>query len=500
MAEIVYARVSQILQDEFSLLGTDAARTPITGKVQGDFTMLLSKGTAAGQSTTGITITEIGAGKYDVSVAATAFVAATGVYTLRISITVAGLAYVHEAIYAITTTGLPSGTTGAATFTSSTNNGRVTDGSSALPGATVYLRDPSNVLYTSVTTDALGNWGPVAFATAGVYPVYAQLAGYAQGTASITVSGATATLAPVSDIAMDAISVGSGLTLSDLMAYARRMMYDRTGTKADAELKQSVNMALDMVTKAKLWPRYVTSAQLSLRGIYSTGTVTLTIGSANIVLAGGTWPTWAASGKILLGGKIFEVASRTDGTTITIADTWLDADNDGSVSYTLFQDTYDLPDDMYKFGRLVPGQRWPFGGEPVSPEILFEKQMLMPALALQGPWIWTFVNDSIVVYPAPATDVLTGYWYYRRPATLVNPTDEADFDPAHVELLRRAIDYQVAVLYGKYTGGSPEQAMNRFQETMGRSASNDRTAVTAPSPMGGGGMLGGDIPIWMRRT
>ncbi len=495
MAAIVYARVNALLEDEFTLLGTDAARTPITGKVQGDFTLLLNRGTTAGLSTAGVTITEIANGKYDLTIAASSLTT-TGVYTLRVSITITGTAYVFEQVYAVTSDGTPGGTSGSSSFTASAGNGRITDGSVALPGATVYVRDSLGNLYSATTSDALGVY-TIYFNTNGTYYLISQLAGYAQGSGTLTVSGATVTLAPASDIAMTTISTGSGLTASDLVAYARRMAHDRTGTKADAELLQSVNMAIDMVTKAKLWPKYVTRSQLTFDGAYTTGVATTVVGDATITFTGSTVPTWAAGAKILLAGQVYGITTRNSSSSIEIETAWADATNEGDLSFTIFQDTYALPDDMYKFGRLVPGMYWPYGGDPVSPEILIERQMLVP-IPIRGPTIWTFIDQNIVVYPFPIQDILCGFWYYRRPTPLVNPTDEADFDPPHIELLRRAIDYQVAVLYGQYSGGTPEQAMSRYLEAMARAAPNDRSAVTATSPLSIGSMA--DVPIWLRRT
>ncbi len=496
MAEIVYARVNSLLEDEFTLLGVDAARTPITGKVQGDFTILLSRGTTTGLSTAGVTITEIGSGKYDITIAAGSLTT-TGVYTIRVSITVTGTAYIFEQVYAVTSDGTPSGTFGSSSFTATASNGRITNGTIALAGATVYVRDSLGNLYAATTSSATGVY-TFYFTTNGTYYLISQLAGYAQGSGTLTVSGATVTLTPATDIAMTAISTGSGLTASELTSYARRMSFDKTGTKADTELLQSVNMAVDMVTKSKLWPKYVTRSQITLEAAYSTGTATTAVGLATITFSvAATVPTWAAGARILIAGQIYGIISRDSATQVTIEATWVDSQNVGALSYTIFQDTYALPDDLYRFGRLVPGQRWPYGGDPVSPEILIENQMIYP-LAIRGPTMWAFIDQNIVVYPYPSLDLLCGYWYYRRPTPLVNPTDEADFDPAHIELLRRAIDYQVAVLYGSYTGGTPEQAMSRYLEAMGRGAPNDRTSATASSPLNSPGLI--DVPVWLRRS
>jgi hypothetical protein len=78
---------------------------------------------------------------------------------------------------------------------------------------------------------------------------------------------------------------------------------------------------------------------------YSTGTVTVVNGV--VTLAGGTFPSWAASGDLSVDGVSYTVNTRDSGTQVTLDDLTVDAD--ALSTYELSQQIYDLPTD---FGGL----------------------------------------------------------------------------------------------------------------------------------------------------
>lgn len=73
---------------------------------------------------------------------------------------------------------------------------------------------------------------------------------------------------------------------------------------------------------------------------YGTGTVEVTLGV--VTLTGGTFPSWAANGELILDGVTYTVATRDSGTQLTLDD--LTADADALTTYELAQAVYDLPD------------------------------------------------------------------------------------------------------------------------------------------------------------
>lgn len=478
----VYHRVGTALADEFTYLD-DATRLPVTGKVQGDFTFELSKNTTSGESTVGITLTAIGNGKYSINATAAAFPAATGMYVLRVTDT-ASPRYSFQSIYIVTSDGTGAGTTGTASFTAVAGNGRITSASAALSDATVYIVTPAGVLYVQTTSTAAGTWGPIYFATDGTYTVYAQKAGYTTTSGTIVVSGATAT-GPGADLALTAVSSGASLSLGELMAYARRQAHDRVGTKSDADIKSAINDALSMCAKQQhrfSWLK--TDGVVAFSGYYSTGTIT--ISGTTVTLTGGTWPSWAASGKLQLNGKFYRITTRTSATVLVLTDTYSDTPAITAAGYVIFRDEYTLPSNCLKFSQIIPGEQWGWGAVPVPFETL--RQFQGNLLTSQSfPACFAVFSNKVAVWPYPDLDREYPIIYYRMPATLVNTTDVADWDPLHLEVLQRAIDYQLAIRFGDVVAGTAEACEKRFTTSNARAIDYDKTSEVRVSPLSQGG-------------
>lgn len=448
MSKLHYHRVATDLRDAFIMQNGDG--TFNTGKVDANFTKKLSKDGVGNQSTTGVTITEVSAannpGEYAVLATAAAFPATVGTYVLTMTLT-ADTKQTFSQIYVVNQTGTPEST--PASFTATASDGRITDGVNPIEDATVTW-SLGSTFYTQVTSDASGLYGPV-YLVDGTYTVRVQATGYAQSSFTVTVSGASVT-GPGTDIALTAGSTANPLSAAQLWAYVRRQYSDQTGSKSDAVIKGVVNDALDQVSMAHEWPRLWTRGTLALRAPYTTGTVTITNGSANVVLTGGTWPTWAASGKLLVNNQIIDVDTRASGSTLTMADAW-EADTLTDVGYVLYQNEYDLPDEMWRFGKILPGQRWPYGTIATSIQTIVEAENIW-TYGQNFPHHFAIANNKLVLWPYPDTAAMVAFSYYRRPARLTSDTDIADWDMTHIEVLRRACDYQLALNIGKLASGN----------------------------------------------
>jgi hypothetical protein len=493
MSSIVYHRKSTTLRDVIVI--QDGTGSFVTGLVNGDFTKRLSLDGTGNQSTTGITVTEVSAannpGEYEVEVASSAFVAVNGTYVLQIVRTASPLDAFNQ-IYVVNDTGT-SGST-PSSFTATTSDGRVTDGASPLANATVYLTLGSTFI-TQATTDASGLWGPV-YLSDGTFTVRAQLSGYTQSSATITVSGGTVT-GPGADIALTAGSTANPMSAAQLWAYIRRQFVDSVGSKADTIIKSVANDALDMVSSERLWPHLLRRAMLSLHGPYSTGTITITNGSANVELVGGTWPSWAASGKIFVENQIIDVYTRTDNDTLTMADVW-GATTISGASYILYQNEYDLPDDLWRFHKNLPGQRWGWGATPMSLADVMEAESAA-VYSQRFADVFCVANGSFICWPYPQSDEMLNYTYFARPARLVNDTDIADWDPVHLEVLKRAMDYQLARQVGKSMAGDAGTTMQAYKEALSRLTVQDKSATDVPA-VGLNLSIGRDSPRWKRVT
>lgn len=67
------------------------------------------------------------------------------------------------------------------------------------------------------------------------------------------------------------------------------------------------------------WSFLYVLREMTTNAPYSTGTIAATSGV--VTLSGGTWPSWAADGELVVGGVTYQVATRDSDTQITLVDT-----------------------------------------------------------------------------------------------------------------------------------------------------------------------------------
>lgn len=482
----VYRKVATAFTDSIIVLDK-TTRAPVLNLVQADFDLNLSKDGVGGQPVAGLVLTEVdqinNPGEYAIAYdPVLSFVAATGYYTLDV-VLIADDDYNYSQSYWVTSDGSGAGTVGAAAFTATAGDGRVTDGILPLEGVEIRIRQGSTILWMT-ETDAAGVWGPV-YLDNGVYTIDAQLAGYSLGTGLITVALNIAT-GPGADIVLTAVSSGTGLTANDLWAYARRMFLDSPGPKADIEIKQAVNDALDMVSKSETWPWYLTAGKITTRPFYNTGAIDLTEGSPVVNLTGGVFPTWVVGGELLVNNQWYPVLLRNSPTQITLASSYGKATQLG-VAYVVYQDAYEMPPNCMKFGRLLYGTSWQYGGNPTSYQQFLDAKNLWQS-GQQGASLWCVQKNYLRIWPYPSLATDINFSFYRKPLALTVGNQEADWDPNHVGLLRRATDYQLAVR-GRCAAGDTGTTMAAFSAELALCQPMDRTeSDRAPllGPSGGG--------------
>lgn len=486
MGDPVYLARGLAFLDSFTYQLTSGAFQ--TGKVQANFTIKLSKNGSTA-STTGISLTEVDAvnnpGDYVLSYSLSSFVAANGEYHLVIYDT-ASPQYSWQAVYVVTATGTP-GTINNAFFTSTTGDGRAVDQSgNPLSGVVIYIKSGTLTL-PPVTTDVNGNF--TFFAPAGTYTLYYTLSGYQQATASVTFT-TTSSTGPLTDVALVAVNTGGTVYASDLWTYCRQQSFDQNGTQADQKIKRAVNRALDMVAKERCFNWWLRRESLVIYGALAY-TITLTKGSPVAVSTSGTFPSWATNlARFNTNSQILDIINQTDSTHVTLRGNWNGAT--GSYSATLFKDTYDLPDNMFQFGRVLPGQRWGWSGDPVSAEVVWEAQNAA-AYQQQGPSLFAIFNGNLILSPYPSTDQTYLFTYHARPTPMTNAADIADFDGAQIEIVHRAIDYQTAMEFGKAVAGDAPACLRAYKDALARMVTTDKSTADLP---GMGGLGGRQPPYW----
>ena len=485
----LYLRVGSTLTTSIDY----ANPSPVTGKVQGDFVIELSRNGVGNQSTTGITITEVdatnNAGEYNVSVdGVTGFMANTGTYTLTIYDNADDTAR-WDITYYVTVNGTPSDGTGPAYFASSSGDGRITDGAIPLEGAQILFRDPfDQSIITQTVSGADGNWEINIDRTA---TGFVQLSGYTQESFTLTVTGGVAT-GPGSDVALTAITAGTGLTGSALIGYTRRQCRDVSGNLADQIIKEIINESLLHLAKRHRWQFLQRVAELKLDGDYTEGQATILQGSAVLTITGGIFPGWAEEGEVYLASKWYRVASRDSDTQLTLEIAYEEPDIvDGS--YRLYRDAYVLPVDLYQFGDLFYGQNWIWGDNPISfIELLRYKNDTR--LTNNYAYNWSMANGKLYVWPPPTQTTTVNFNYYAKPGEIVDANSEADWDPLQIDVLHRAIDFFVAQRYGQTAGGQDVKTTEAILvQAINTTLANDMKYLTRPSPMRRGRARGRDL-------
>jgi hypothetical protein len=444
------------------------AGTAQTGKVQADFTYRLSKDGVAQAVTPGTTValTEIGNGEYTVTAAgSTGFVSAAGLYVLQIIYT-ADPVYRWE-LTLVVGDGTFANVTGPAAYSTSSGAGRAMAGGSPLTAASAYVLSGSTI-HATATTNASGLIGPVYLAD-GSYTLLIQKSGYTSASGTFTVTSGVAG-AVSGDLTLVAAAVSSDTpTMGQMLAYARRMAGDNTGSKADAFLTEAIHEALDAIAQDVNQPWYTTEGVLVLSAPYSTGSVTAS--GAILTLSGGTFPTGADDQwHVYLAGQHYRVVSRDSGTQIT-----LEAAPQETISgaaYVLYRSEYDLPSDILGGVSILYGYAWRWGVEPMPYAQLLAARRDYP-ISNPEAWGWSVRKDSLVLWPWPSAAAVVKFVYTRRPARpLITDTSTAlDVPPEAQEAFRCAVD-RALFRRGVYSGSAkPEET---YAMAIGRMSNSDR--------------------------
>ena len=469
----IYVKTGVLFRDSITV--QSAAGVFNNAIVDANWTKALNNGATGGVATTGITVTKTTVdvvGKYDVLIPASIF-AANGNYTLTLFLTAdPTVSFVQE--YVSTTDGLPSGT-GTISFTATADNGRVEDsGGTPLADATVYLQYTGFI--TSFTTSAAGLWGPwYTDPSIGTVTVTVTKGGYGTETSTLTV-GASSVTGPGVDIALTAVSTGASVAASELWAYARRMAHNKPGAQADARILQAVNDALDKLSM-DVGPNgnwYIRRGYLSVKAPYETGTIALTSGATTCVLTGGTFPTWAAAGRLYINGQpLLEVVARNSDTSLTLAAAW--GGTTASYSYVLSLDNYALEANAYEFMGIMNGQTWPYMAGAVTIERLWEMQNSITTLSNRGAYAYAIANNRMHLYPYSSEDAQVAYIYRARPTPLDESSDIADIDPTWLSVLRKQINYQICIYFGECVAGSMKECADAYDNGLSSLVGNIKT-------------------------
>lgn len=206
---------------------------------------------------------------------------------------------------------------------------------------------------------------------------------------------------------------------------------DMSGGSADDRAlkiaKRAVQEAYRSLAFSRKWSYYYRHYRLITDAPYSTGTVEFdyTGGTYELMLtlSGGTWPTNAAYGKVLIDDILYDVDERKSATVLTLKSPLAPtADIASGTSYTWFRDSYLLPADCSALDRLIELN------ELIRPTPVVPGEWLRQYSGLRTPStpnIYVVTGDgdnngrlSVKFGPAPDQAYNFDFVYQRRPRPL----------------------------------------------------------------------------------
>lgn len=105
--------------------------------------------------------------------------------------------------------------------------------------------------------------------------------------------------------------------------------------------------ALRVLSTQREWNYFNSIFIVNVQGPYNTGTISYSQSTLAVTLTGGTWPSWAAYGYLVVDNATYAVASRDSNTQLTLQ-TYSNpgADIAALTAYNLRQDTFPVPPDF----------------------------------------------------------------------------------------------------------------------------------------------------------
>ena len=211
-------------------------------------------------------------------------------------------------------------------------------------------------------------------------------------------------------------------TFSDMYTDLQNRVREQTGiTATENQAKRYINIALhDMhIGNGEKFPWADREAILRTRPSYTTGTVSISVGSTALTGASTLWNTAdsfsitnaRAGGKIKLDGEeVYEVATVVSDTSITLTHAYIGSADLSAATYTYFEDEYALDSDF-----LRPIDWRNFSGTPTIPLISrTEFRRRYPRNNVIGtPIVATIIDKE----PSGSVTVRRRVRFYRPPNT-----------------------------------------------------------------------------------
>lgn len=196
---------------------------------------------------------------------------------------------------------------------------------------------------------------------------------------------------------------------------------------------RAIQDAVRTLGGVRAWSYYYTLGRLITTASYNTGTIAYDYtGGANermVTLTTGTWPTDAAYGVLYISGVQYQIDQRISSTVITLREGFAPtADIASGTTYTWWRDTYSLPQNCIRVGRIQEtNSSWM--PHPVSVQDWLEYQRGSGQTG--QPRRYCVSQDenlsnrlAVRFWPAPDSAYTLDYIYHRR-MTPLSTIDES---------------------------------------------------------------------------
>lgn len=214
------------------------------------------------------------------------------------------------------------------------------------------------------------------------------------------------------------------LTYYDLISH---LMNFTRGGGMDAEqsdYRDAIQHAFRDLVQGREWRYLFAEYRLALDAPYTTGTIAYDYTGGTyermVTLTSGTWPTWAALGRITIAGITYDVEDRKSSTVITLtANNCPAADIAASTAYALYHNVYSLPIDFRSI--YEPMSETSEGIMQYLEPDQWQHLELRDPSSSGSPIFWTIMGDpnflgqmAIVVQPNASTAQGIRFLYQRE--------------------------------------------------------------------------------------
>jgi len=217
-------------------------------------------------------------------------------------------------------------------------------------------------------------------------------------------------------------------TYWDMVEYLRDFLGADVQGVVPRVVKRAIHSALRQIPNEHNWSYFYTHGRVNLNAPQDDGTIAfdLTGGAQErmVTLTGATWPAWAASsGYLRINNVIYQIDRRVSSTVLVLDPVLTPTEDIAALTeYTLFSDTYLLPEDFISMDRGLNEDNW-YGMSWVHPREWLEITRYVDSFS-NSPRFFSITGSPDVpgrmalrVFPYPDTARSLDFLYKRRPRT-----------------------------------------------------------------------------------